>query len=227
MNVFAIADLHLSFDAEKPMDIFGGAWANHPERLETAWRERVRDTDVVLIAGDVSWAMQLEHACRDLAFIGALPGTKLILRGNHDYWWSSLTRVRAALPPSVRAIQNDALTLGAFSFGGTRGWTLPGAPGFSADDEKIYRRELGRLELSLNAMDKSKRRIAMLHYPPFDERSRQSGFSELLEAHGVADCVYGHLHGAAHRGAFTGERGGVRYHFVAGDYLAFAPVQIA
>lgn len=226
MRVFAIADVHLSFDTQKPMDVFGGAWTDHPQRLKAAWTECVRDEDIVLVAGDISWAMQLSHAARDLEFLSALPGTKLILRGNHDYWWSSVSKVRAALPPAVRAIQNDAVTIGDISFGGTRGWNLPGAAGFTAEDEKIYRRELGRLELSLNAMDKDKRRIAMLHYPPFDQRRGGSEMSELLEASGVSDCVYGHLHGAAHKGAFCGIHGGVKYHFVAGDYLAFQPERI-
>ena len=129
MRVFAIGDLHLSFGSgvDKPMDVFGEAWRDHPAHLARAWRAAVGEEDLVLIPGDISWALHLADAKPDLAFIGGLPGGKLLLRGNHDYWWTSLAQVRAALPPSAAALQNEAAAIGGFAIGGTRGWTLPGA----------------------------------------------------------------------------------------------------
>lgn len=232
MRVFAIGDLHLSFGTEKPMDVFGEAWKDHTDRLSGAWRERVGADDLVLIPGDISWAIRLQDAAADLAFIGGLPGQKLLLRGNHDYWWSSLTQVRRVLHPSVRALQNDAVTVGGFTIGGTRGWTMPANSAASAgqeasEDERIYQRELLRLELSLSRMEPGKHRIAMLHFPPLDVRGADTAVTELLERHGVEIAVYAHLHGRAHRAAFIGEKNGVRYALAAADYLAFEPLLIA
>ena len=225
MRVFAIGDLHLSFSCDKPMDVFGGAWDDHVARLARAWRATVSAEDLVLIPGDISWAMHLSEAAADLAFIGGLPGKKALLRGNHDYWWNSVSQVRAALPAGVCAIQNDALLLDGVSVGGTRLWTMPNAQ-TSANDEKIYARELGRLELSLSRMGEGGVRIAMLHFPPFDEAHGDTAVTALLERYRVQHAVYGHLHGKAHHAAFTGEKNGVQYHFVAGDYLQFCPKQI-
>ena len=224
MRVLAIGDLHLSFGADKPMDIFGEAWRDHAPRLAAAWRAAVGGDDLVLIPGDISWALHLEEAAPDLAFIGGLPGRKLLLRGNHDYWWSSLTKVRSALPPSVRALQNDALAVGGVVVGGTRGWSLPGADGAQSEtDARIYRRELVRLELSLSRMGDG-RRIVMLHYPPLDPQRMDTEVTALLERYGVEIAVYAHLHGRAHRGAFVGMHNGVRYALASADYLDFAPL---
>lgn len=223
MRIFAIGDLHLSGAVEKPMDVFGPAWNDHAGRLSRAWRESVGADDLVLIPGDISWAMQLTDALPDLAFLETLPGKKLLLRGNHDYWWSSVSKVRASLPPSVSALQNGAATYGAFSIGGTRGWTCPGFSPLSAEDDKIYRRELGRMKLSLDAMEPGRRKLVMLHFPPFPDKMRASGFTELFEQYGVERVVYAHLHGAAHKNAYEGTLEGVTYTFVAGDYLGFQP----
>lgn len=220
MAVYAIGDLHLPAK-QKPMDIFGDHWKDHFQRICEDWRGRVEPGDVVLLPGDISWAMRLEEALDDLAAIGELPGTKLLLRGNHDYWWSSIGRVRRALPVGMYALQNDSLCLGGRLYAGTRGWTLPG-PELDEDGLRIYNRERLRLEMSL----KHARRTggdapitAMLHYPPLTEDV--PGFSDLLEAYGVTDCVYGHLHGPAIYGAVRGERRGVRYHQVSCDGLGF------
>ena len=226
MHIYAIGDLHLSFAAEKPMDVFGRRWADHAARLLAAWNETVAEDDLVLIPGDISWAMQLSQASPDLAFIGALPGKKLLLRGNHDYWWSSLNRVRAALPDGVNALQNDAFDFGEYTIGGTRGWTCPGANGFTAADEKIYRREAQRLELSLMRMAEGKTRIVMTHFPPFCEPGFDTAFTALFSKYGVQYAVYAHLHGAAHKLAFEGEHNGVQYLFAAADYLQFMPRRI-
>lgn len=226
MRIFAIGDLHLSLSADKPMDIFGEVWRDHMEKLRVHWLETVDKDDWVLIPGDISWAMQLDAAAPDLRFLGALPGRKLLLRGNHDYWWSSRAKVLSILPESMFLLQNDSRRLGNIAVCGTRGWTCPGSAGYSEADERVYARELIRLELSLQSADADAERLVMLHFPPFCERTKDSGFTELCERYHVKTLVYAHLHGSAHKGAFEGERNGVRYVFAAGDYLGFRPVQI-
>jgi len=223
MQIYAIADLHLSLTSEKPMDVFGEAWRDHAEKLERNWRERVQVDDLVLIPGDISWAMQLDAALPDLSFIGNLPGKKILLKGNHDYWLSAIGRVRSRLPAGMRAIQNDSIVEDGVGICGTRGWLCPGSNNFDADDQKIYLRELDRLTLSLNSLPQVETKIAMLHFPPFADKDKDSGFTERLEAAGVQIAIYGHLHGDAHRYAFEGERNGVVYHCVAADKLDFAP----
>ena len=220
MAVFAISDLHLPA-RQKPMDVFGAHWANHFDKISEDWRARVRNEDIVLLPGDLTWAMHLEEAMEDVRRVGELPGKKLILRGNHDYWWSAIGRVRRALPENMFAIQNDAMLLDGILFAGTRGWTIPGADA-DPDDVRIYNRERLRLEMSMKAarrIDANAPIVAMLHYPPLMESAR--GFSDILENYGVADCVYGHLHGASIAGAVRGLRGGVRYHQVSCDGLDF------
>ncbi len=220
MAVFAIADLHLPARV-KPMDVFGEHWKNHFERIQADWRARVAASDVVLLPGDLSWAMKLEEALEDLHSIAALPGTKLLLRGNHDYWWSSIGRVRRALPEGTYALQNDSILLNGRLYAGSRGWIIPTEES-DPDDVRIYNRERMRLEMSLKnarAKDADAPITVMLHYPPLTED--QPGFSDILEAYGVEDCVYGHLHGASIYGAVRGERRGVRYHQVSCDGLDF------
>ena len=226
MQIYAIADLHLSLTAEKPMDVFGEAWRGHAEKLERNWRDTVGEDDLVLIPGDISWAMQLSAALPDLSFIGNLPGRKILLKGNHDYWWSAIGRVRASLPAGMRALQNDSIVENGVGICGSRGWLCPGSSNFSQDDEKIYLRELDRLTLSLQSLPPVETKIAMLHFPPFSDKDRASGFSERLEAAGVTIAVYGHLHGEANRYAFEGEKNGITYHCVAADKLDFTPKRI-
>ncbi|MDY4518978.1 MAG: metallophosphoesterase [Candidatus Spyradocola sp.] len=224
MRIYAIGDLHLPGAQSKPMDVFGAHWEGHFEKIEQDWRSRVQPDDTVLVPGDLSWAMTLEEAAPDLARICALPGRKLLLRGNHDYWWSSLTRVRALLPEGNWALQNDARDIGDAVVCGTRGWNVVADNSTDAQNLKIYRRELMRLELSLkDAAAKAQGRpiVCMLHFPPFGEKREVSGFTQLLEAYGVYTCVYGHLHGEGIRSAFEGERGGVRYKLVSCDSLGF------
>ncbi len=225
MSVFAISDLHLPGGDVKPMDVFGTHWEHHFERIQADWRERVAPDDLVLLPGDISWAMRLSDAVPDLAAIAALPGRKALLRGNHDYWWSSITQVRAALPEGMHALQNDALRFDGVVVCGSRGWLCPGTAALSADDEKVYARELTRLELSLVDAQKKRqpgdRLTAMLHYPPFADRCRPTEVTALLARYGVEDAVYGHLHGAGLCGAFSGEMDGVRYHQASCDGLGF------
>ena len=226
MQIYAIADLHLSLTSEKPMDVFGEAWRGHAEKLERNWRERVQADDLVLIPGDISWAMQLSAALPDLSFIGNLPGRKILLKGNHDYWWSAIGRVRSNLPEGMRALQNDSIVEDGIGICGSRGWLCPGSNNFNAEDQKIYLRELDRLSLSLASLPAVETKIAMLHFPPFLDKEKGSGFTERLEDAGVQIVVYGHLHGEANRYAFEGERNGITYHCVAADKLDFAPKRI-
>ena len=226
MQIYAIADLHLSLTSEKPMDVFGEAWRGHAEKLERNWRETVNEDELVLIPGDISWAMQLSAALPDLSFIGNLPGRKILLKGNHDYWWSAIGRVRSNLPEGMRALQNDSIVEDGIGICGSRGWLCPGSNNFNAEDQKIYLRELDRLSLSLASLPAVETKIAMLHFPPFLDKEKGSGFTERLEDAGVQIVVYGHLHGEANRYAFEGERNGITYHCVAADKLDFAPKRI-
>ena len=226
MAVWAISDLHLPA-RQKPMDIFGPHWANHFDRIREDWLARVQPEDIVLLPGDLTWAMHLEEAQEDLEQIGALPGKKLLLRGNHDYWWSSIGRVRRMLPEDCYALQNDSILLDGYLFAGSRGWTIPADIDGDGDDARIYRRERQRLEMSLkNARAKSADApiIVMMHYPPRSEGSE--GFADLLAAYGVKTVVYGHLHGAGLAGAIHGEVEGITYHQVSCDGLGFKLAQI-
>ncbi len=222
MNVYAIGDLHLPGGDCKPMDVFGAHWEGHFDKIRRDWKSKVGPEDVVLIPGDISWAMKMEEALADLKAIGELPGRIILLRGNHDYWWCGITKLRELLPPGMYAVQNDAMRMEDTVFCGTRGWTLPG-PGSPAEDEKIYSRELQRMEMSL---EKAKalggdRLVVMCHYPPLGEGGAETRLSQLLDRYRPDDVVYGHLHGASLRGAVTGEIHGIRYHCVSCDGLNF------
>ena len=222
MAVFAISDLHLPAHV-KPMDVFGSHWEHHFERISADWLNRVAETDIVLLPGDLTWAMKLEDAMEDISRISALPGTKILLRGNHDYWWSSIGRVRRTLNQSTYAVQNDSIFLQGRLYAGTRGWVIPLENAESSDDLKIYNRERIRLEMSLeHARRQSKEAplVVMMHYPPRTEEL--VGFSDILSNYGVKDCVYGHLHGPALHGAIRGCVDGIRYHQVSCDGLGFS-----
>lgn len=228
MGIFAIGDLHLSFASQKPMDVFGPQWEDHAKRIESNWRSTVSDEDVVLVPGDISWAMTLEEAKEDLAFLAALPGKKVVIRGNHDYWWHSIGKVRAALDPSIEAIQNDAVRLDGVTLCGTRGWLLPTHPKFTSEDEKIYRREVERLRMSLLAAQTyGQPIIVMIHYPPTQTLAEDTGFTQVLEEFQVRVCVYGHLHGYAHRFKVEGKKNGTQYQLASADYVDFRPIPIA
>ncbi len=231
MRVFGISDLHLSFSTDKPMDVFGAHWIGHADKMAAAWDSMVGADDVVLCPGDLSWAMKLEGAAADLAWIGARPGrVKVLTRGNHDYWWSGISKVRSELPAGVVALQNDAVDLGDVVVCGSRLWSCPGALDWDAHDDKIHAREVERLKLSLEAgkaIAKGRPLIAAIHYPPFDKHQGETAYSKLIEDAGVVVCVYGHLHGRrAHKTAFEGMHGGVRYHLIACDHLNFAPIEV-
>lgn len=230
MRLFAIGDLHLPGGQEKPMDVFGDHWEGHFDRIAKDWRERVTDDDVVLIPGDTSWAMQLSDAVPDLQLIGGLPGRKLLIKGNHDYWWGGIGQVRRALPEGMMAIQHDVADLGDVVVTGTRGWAFPTEETLlSAEDERIFNRELIRLELALSAAQKAAEGrpvLLMLHYPPLYQTEQDTPFTRLIKKYPVHTVVYGHLHGAGIRAGFTGEWNGVRYMLTSCDALGFALAEI-
>jgi len=248
MPVWAIADLHLSFGVpNKEMDIFGPQWASHARKIEHNWKSHIHAEDLVLIPGDISWAMNPEEAKADLEWIHNLPGTKVMLRGNHDYWWTSLSKVEKVLPSSIHLIQNNAFRWNDIGIGGTRLWDtseynfrefvdfqdnprarkLHEQEGSLEETERIFARELLRLESSLKAIDKScSTKIVMTHYPPIDAFLHDSRTSALLEKYKVDICVFGHLHNLKQGVKMFGTKNGIRYLLTACDYLNFEPVQV-
>jgi len=197
--IYAISDLHLSLRGDKPMDIFGNNWAGYVEKIKENWNNVVKDDDIVLLSGDLSWALKLEDAIDDMKeFLGSLPGKKVIIRGNHDYWWNSYAKLNEAIPPNIYAIQNNCIRFDNVLICGTRGWTIP-VDSSSDEDKKIYARELIRLELALQSMQSKRKEedkvIVMLHYPPIGLKIEETGFTALIKKFNVDSVVYGHLHG--------------------------------
>jgi len=230
MKLFAISDLHLPGGDDKPMNVFGEHWTDHFARIAADWRERVTMEDAVLIAGDISWAMQLSDAVPDLQAIGELPGRKLLIKGNHEYWWNTLKQVRSVLPEGMEAIQHTAVDLGPAVVCGTRGWSIPTAEEpLSAEDQRILDRELIRLELALKAAVKiagEKPVIVMMHYPPLYDQARDTPFTQLIGRYPVHTVVYGHLHGPSIHAAFNGMYEGVRYILTSCDSLHFSLAEV-
>lgn len=200
MKIFAISDLHLSVNNSKPMDIFGPVWEGYLDKIFSQWKELVGDNDLVLMAGDLSWAMKLEEVGADIELFKDLPGRKVIIRGNHDYWWKSISSLRAILPENFYAIQNDALRFDNVVVCGTRGWKgVEKNTILSPEDQKIYDREVLRLEMTLQNANKLREEgdklICMMHYPPVGFARDDSEFSQLIEKYNVDIVVFGHLHG--------------------------------
>lgn len=222
MKIFAISDLHLSAKVDKPMDIFGGAWDNYWGVIKNNWIKNVSDEDIVLIAGDISWAMFLNDAIPDLEDIASLPGRKIMIKGNHDYWWGSLSKVKSVLPPSIYVIQNDALRLDGYVFFGSRGWTCPDKK-WTEEDQKIYNRESERLKLSLQCakkiMQEGDKLVGMMHFPPFNTLREDSLFTEIFEKGEVRTVVYGHLHGKNCRVSPKVVKNGVEYYLTSCDQI--------
>ncbi len=221
MKVYAISDLHLSLSGEKPMDIFGEKWDGYLEKITADWQSKVTDDDVVLIAGDISWAMQLEEAVNDLQFLANLKGKKILVKGNHDYWWQGINKVRNSLPPNVYALQNDSVKIGNYVFCGSRGWVIEGANEFTAQDLKIYRREAERFTLALksakNLIEDGDKLVCLIHYPPFNVRLENSLFTNLFEEYKVDKVVYGHLHGKDVKVYPKISKNGVEYYLTSCD----------
>lgn len=224
MSLYAIGDLHFSTSVQKPMNIFGDKWYKHEEKIINSWKNNVKDEDVVLVLGDTSWGINLNEAKPDLDIISNLPGNKIFIKGNHDYWWGTKTKLEALGFKSIRYIYNDHVEFGNYIISGTRGWYSRDSEIFTEDDEKIFNRELNRLKLSLDSFKedmKGKKRIVMIHYPPFNCARNPNEFLDLMIEYNVDTCVYGHLHGEGHNFAIEGNFSGVKLLCVSSDYLGF------
>ena len=233
MRLYAISDLHLSFadTVDKPMDVFGSEWYDHAERLRVAWTDTVAPDDTVVVPGDISWGISLDEAAPDLAFLDSLPGKKVLLRGNHDFWWTSMKKMKG-LYPTIDFIQNDAYEDDGFVICGSRGWYLPwNIPVKMAgeDNEKILRRELLRMKMSLetaSGLRDGRTLIVAMHFPPLDAWHTDTEFTQLFSEYGVDKVVYGHLHGRHQAEAFEGSVSGTEYRLVSLDKLDAKPIRV-
>lgn len=229
MALFAIADLHLSFGTDKPMDVFPG-WAGYTQRLQKQWNQIVAPEDTVVIAGDISWAMKLEETLADFRYIDQLSGHKLLIKGNHDLWWATRKKLEDFLDAhhfsSISVLHNSAVRVGDVAVCGSRGWLYNAQ---TQADQKIVLREVGRLETSLAAGEKlGGRKIAFLHYPPAYGGDACEEIMQVLQAHGIEDCYFGHIHGyQAAKKAVIGSCRNIRMHLISCDYLSFCPQLVA
>lgn len=230
MSLFVLADLHLSLGADKPMDVFPG-WQNYVQKLKENWIRLVKPSDTVVVAGDISWAMKLEETVADFDFLHSLPGTKLLLKGNHDYWWSTKNKITAFLDQhqfhSIGILHNDAFVAEGTALCGTRGWLYNSE---TPEDQKIVRREVGRLRASLDAAkqkDPNAERMVFLHYPPVYGHMACAEILEVLEQEKIRTCYFGHIHGnQASKRAIRGHYNGIKMHLISCDYVNFTPVLI-
>lgn len=227
MALYTIGDTHLSFAKDKPMDIFGDKWANHAEKLKSGFSS-LTDEDVCVICGDISWGMGLEETREDFLFIHRLPGKKIVLKGNHDYWWSTASKAKKFFAEngidSIDILHNNCFEYGDYAICGTRGWFYEEEKGVE-HDKKIMLRELMRLEASLKAAG-DKIKLVFLHYPPIYMKYECREILELFKNYGVRLCCYGHIHGKGCAHAFNGWRGGTEYRLVSADHVDFAPVKL-
>ena len=227
MQLYGIGDLHLSLGVpEKPMDIFHG-WENYMQLLEQHWRAMVQPEDTVVLAGDLSWGMTLPQAKADFAFLETLPGQKIILKGNHDYWWTTTRKMETFLAANgfdtLHILHNNSYSVEGYAICGTRGWLFDvGEP----HDEKVMNREIGRLRMSLQAAEPGLEKLVFLHYPPVYTGTSAPEIVATLKEYGIRTCYYGHLHGNAIRFAVQGEVDGIRYKLVSADGLRFCPYRI-
>ena len=225
--LYAIGDLHLSFSNDKPMDVFGETWRDHAEKLKKGF-SALTEEDVTVLCGDLSWAMGLEAALDDFRFIDALPGKKILLKGNHDYWWSTAAKAQKLFAEnglgSIQILHNNAFAFGDYAICGTRGWFFEEEHGLE-HDRKIMRREVMRLEASLQAAGE-REKLVFLHYPPIYQKYECPEILELLERYEVKKCFYGHIHGKGIAAAFNGWRGCTEFRIVSADAVGFAPVPV-
>lgn len=226
MALFVLGDPHLSLGASKPMDIFPG-WNDYVERLEKNWRKLIRPEDTIVLAGDISWAMRLTDTRKDFAFLQSLPGQKIIMKGNHDYWWSTANKMNAYLKAegfdTLHILHNNSYSAEGYAICGTRGWLFDVG---EAHDEKVMNREIGRLRMSLDAAEPGLEKLVFLHYPPVYTGTSAPEIVATLKEYGIKTCYYGHLHGNAIRYAVQGEVDGIRYKLVSADGLRFCPYRI-
>ena len=226
MALYAIGDTHLSLGTAKPMDVFGGDWEGYVEKLRAGFAQ-VQPEDTVVLCGDLSWGMNLEEAKADFAFLNALPGRKLLVKGNHDYWWTTAAKMERFFAENgfttLNILHNNCYEYGDFALCGTRGWFFE--EGASAQNTKVFHREVMRLEASLKGAE-GRPILAFLHYPPLYTGYRCPEIISKLEEYQVRQCFYGHLHGPTHRRAIEGTVQNVAYSLVSADYLGFVPKKI-
>lgn len=234
MSIYVIADLHLSFGVDKPMDIFGEAWDNHPEKIRQDWISKVKPEDTVILPGDFSWATYIEEAKKDFEFLNELPGKKILLKGNHDYWWTTLTKMREFIADNgfenIDFLFNNSYLVEDKIIVGSRGWALQDGE----ENKKMINRENERLKLSfkdgIEKYGEDKEFLVFMHYPPIASKellgSNYLDFYKTMREHNVKDCYYGHLHGNSHKDAIEGEVGGINFHLISSDYLGFKLVKI-
>lgn len=228
MALYAISDLHLALNTDKPMDIFGEKWRNHHEKIKENWNNKITEEDTVLIAGDISWSMKSDESKDDLDWIDALPGKKIIIKGNHDYWWGSISKLNK-MYENTKFIQNNFFTYKDWAICGSRGWICEGSDKFTQKDKKIFDREQIRLKLSLEEAKKAgyENIICMVHYPPTNEKFEDSAFINIFKEFGVNKVIYGHLHGMALKGKLLNEeRDGIDYKLTSCDFINFDPIKI-
>ena len=227
MALYAIGDLHLSLGSDKPMDVFGEVWKDHAEKLKTGF-SGLTDDDVTVLCGDLSWAMDLPGAEQDFRFIHELPGKKIVLKGNHDYWWSTASKAMSFFSAhgfdSIRILNNNCWTYGDLALCGTRGWFYEEEKGVE-HDKKIMRREIMRLEASLKAAG-DREKLVFLHYPPIYQHYRCEEILQLLQEHRVKLCCYGHIHGKGCALAYNGWVGCTQFRLVSADHVGFMPVKL-
>ena len=225
MSIYVIGDLHLSFSADKPMDIFGMNWENHAEKIKANWISKVKENDTVILPGDFSWATYLEETYKDFEFLNSLPGKKILSKGNHDYWWTTYTNIKNYLNENnfntIDILFNNSFEIEEYVIAGTRGWDYT-----KSNERKIIQREIGRLEISLKeAKSKNKDIIVCMHYPPVSKNYLDNEFERkilyILKEYNVRRCIYGHLHGTSHAGAIIGEVEGIKFDLVSADFLNF------
>ncbi len=229
MKVWAISDLHLTGMANKPMDVFGPGWEGHFEKIKSDWRGKVAEDDVVLLGGDTSWGMKLAEGMYDVRSLEELPGSKVFIRGNHDYWWNGISRIRAMAPARFYFLQNDCIRFENVVIAGSRGWTCPGSADFKEQDMKLYLREAERFRLAFREVERVRgegdRLIALIHFPPFSVKKEDTLFTELFEKNGVEKVVFGHLHGAGYF-PLRAEKAGIEYYLTSCDKTKFSLTEI-
>ncbi len=230
MKVYAISDLHLSGLVDKPMNVFGGDWEGHFDKIKRDWQEKVEDGDIVLIGGDTSWGMYFEEGMFDVASLKGLKGNKVFIRGNHDYWWNGITKMRSMRPDDTFFfLQNDCVKIGHYVIVGSRGWTCPESNDYTEQDEKLYLRESERLKLCFQQVKKVKEEgdklIALVHFPPFTAKKEDTLFTKLFEENEVEKVVFGHLHGSGYF-PFRSEKNGILYYLTSCDKCKFTLTEI-
>ena len=227
MALYTIGDLHLSLAKDKPMDVFGANWHNHAEKLRESFAA-LCDDDLTVLCGDLSWGMDLEETAPDFRFVDSLPGKKILLKGNHDYWWTTAARMRRFFRQegieSIEILHNNCFFYGDYALCGTRGWFYEEEKG-DAHDEKIMRREIMRLEASLKAAGE-REKLVFLHYPPIYQNYRCEEILNLLREHRVRLCCYGHIHGKGRALAYSGWYGATEFRLVSADHVDFKPVKL-